>query len=310
MHKKLLTGFIVASAMIPLFASAQATDVQSQIQSLLSQIQALQQQIKTLLASSTNTEPIGISPTQGSSTPPWEGVIRNGMMPPGQIGKMACITLNRNLGIGSHGDDVKNLQQMLQQDPESNFHGSATGFFGPMTAKAMMMYQMHMGIASSSTGEVGPMTRSFLERQCGKGLTGGMNAGSNDMMRGPGVSGTITANSGSSITIQNKDGKSIVVNVSASTTIMVWNGTSTPPTAGTISDLVVGKVAAAQGQPNSDGSLNAMNIKVGTPPPPPPPPMKNGDHGEMKPYGAMPISTSTYQQDWQGGRGPGGPQNW
>src|ERR1041385_8770866 len=58
---------------------------------------------------------------------PWQGGPN-----PGQMGKMACVTLNRNLGPGSQGDDVKKLQMMLSQDPSLGFNASATGVFGPM----------------------------------------------------------------------------------------------------------------------------------------------------------------------------------
>lgn len=91
-------------------------------------------------------------------------------LPPGQVGKMACITLSRNLGLGSRGDDVKKLQEMLAEDSESDFHAVPTGFFGPLTAKAMMRFQTHHGIASSTTGYIGPLTRGFFERRCGRGL--------------------------------------------------------------------------------------------------------------------------------------------
>lgn len=103
-----------------------------------------------------------------ASTTPWG-------TPPGQIGKMLCIALNRNLGVGSHGDDVRKLQEMLAQDLSVGFNASSTGYFGPMTAKAMMRFQIHYKISSSTTGAVGPLTRGFFERSCGKGLgnTGG-----------------------------------------------------------------------------------------------------------------------------------------
>jgi hypothetical protein len=103
----------------------------------------------------------------GSSTPGMPG-----KMPPGQLGKLACIALNRNLGMGSQGDDVKNLQQFLMSDSSSGFAGTPTGFFGPITAQAVMRFQMSHGIASSSTGAIGPMTRGFFERECGRGLDG------------------------------------------------------------------------------------------------------------------------------------------
>jgi peptidoglycan hydrolase-like protein with peptidoglycan-binding domain len=219
---------------------------------------------------------------------------------------MVCVTLNRDLKIGSQGDDVKNIQQMLSQHPESGFSGSATGFFGPMTAKAMMMFQMRNGIASSTDGHVGPLTRGFFERHCGEGLGNGDGGqGMGGMMNGGAITGSITANTGSSITISEKSGTSRVVNITASTTIQIFS-TSTAPIAGSVSDLTVGKMGGAKGTLNSDGSIQAMMIMVGMVPPPPP--MMNGDdHGGMKPYGVMPTASST-----QGGHGDfhGGAQNW
>gem|GEM_PF-981164 len=266
-------GLVAVALAVPFLAFAQTTDVQSQIQSLLSQIKALQEQLKALVASSSAS---GGFDWMASSTP--------GMMPPGQMGKGACVALNRNLRMGSQGDDVKGLQQMLKDD--GDFQGGITGFFGQLTAHAMAAFQMHMGIASSTDGSVGPMTRGFFERKCGKGIGGGMSGGG---IMGGRVSGTIAASSASSITIQNKDNKSVLVNITASTTIQVFNGTSTPPTAGTISDLVVGKMAAADGPQNQDGSIQAVHISVGILPPPPMMGGDDGNHGMMPP----PWSAST-----------------
>jgi hypothetical protein len=104
------------------------------------------------------------SNNSGSTTPK--------LLPPGQFGKMLCVALNRNLGVGSQGDDVKNLQQFLMSDSSNGFTGTPTGFFGQITAQAVMRFQMSHGIASSSTGVIGPMTRGFFERECGRGLDG------------------------------------------------------------------------------------------------------------------------------------------
>jgi peptidoglycan hydrolase-like protein with peptidoglycan-binding domain len=89
-------------------------------------------------------------------------------MSPGQGGGQGCFTLNRNLGPGSQGDDVRQLQGFLAQNASTTgFMGTTTGFFGPATARAMMYYQEHNGIASSSDGHVGPLTRLFFEHRCG-----------------------------------------------------------------------------------------------------------------------------------------------
>jgi hypothetical protein len=95
-------------------------------------------------------------------------------MPSGQLGKLACIVLARNLRLGSQGDDVRKLQDLLAQDPENGFTASSTGFFGPLTAHAVITFQLRNGIASTTDGSVGPLTRKFFERRCGKGLGGGM----------------------------------------------------------------------------------------------------------------------------------------
>ena len=115
----------------------------------------------------TGQKPEGGWQTSSSS---WSGATSTqGGMPPGQLGKMVCIELNRDLKIGSQGDDVRKLQDMLR-DSGIGFTASSTGYFGPMTAKAMAYFQMKNGIASSTTGMVGSLTRGFFERACGKGL--------------------------------------------------------------------------------------------------------------------------------------------
>jgi peptidoglycan hydrolase-like protein with peptidoglycan-binding domain len=90
---------------------------------------------------------------------------------PGQVGKMVCIALYRDLGIGSRGDDVRKLQEMLKEDDDRNFTASSTGYFGSLTAEALKRFQLKNSIASTTTGTVGPLTRGFFERRCGKGLS-------------------------------------------------------------------------------------------------------------------------------------------
>src|SRR6185369_11374404 len=123
--RKIATLLMVAAFAAPIVASAQATttggvsnDMQAQIQALLSQIKILQAQIKNILASSTG----GMGGGMGMG---WNNGSSTGMMPMGQMGKMACITLTRSLHQGDSGDDVMSLQQMLQQDPNSGFTGNA-----------------------------------------------------------------------------------------------------------------------------------------------------------------------------------------
>jgi peptidoglycan hydrolase-like protein with peptidoglycan-binding domain len=254
MRKKIITTLTIAMLALPVAAAAQ-TQISAEVQSLISQINALQLQLKTLLASSasSSTMPIKIK-AQGQL----QGQVHGQAMPFGQIGKALCIKLTRDLRVGSQGEDVKKLQEMLAQNPETGFMGKATGFFGPLTATAMAKYQMRNGITSSGEGAVGPMTRGFLERACGEGLGQGMP------QKAAAVGGEITASTASSITVKIKDNTSRIVNVTASTTIQVFANATSTPTAGSMTDLTVGKMVRAEGAPQADGSLRAKHIKVGS----------------------------------------------
>lgn len=87
----------------------------------------------------------------------------------------ACFNFNRDLRMGSEGDDVKALQQALAQDPTIFPRGLITGHFGPKTFAALKMFQRRFGIGAttSPTGFFGPMSRSFFKMNCG-------NHGDND----------------------------------------------------------------------------------------------------------------------------------
>src|SRR3989344_1623539 len=79
------------------------------------------------------------------------------------------------------------------------------------------------------------------------------------------VSGKITAVNDSSITVQNREGtKSTIVNYTASTTIEVFNASSTPQwQTGSATDLTVGKGVAVQGTKATENAVDATRIKVG-----------------------------------------------
>ena len=249
MNKKLVAGVMMVSIMLPSLVFAQ-TDVRSQIESLMSQIRTLQAQLQTLLQDA------------ASSTRAVLGV------PPGQLSKAMCIRLGRNLRHGMEGEDIRALQEWLLEDKENAFVGRATGFFGPLTARAMARFQTGMGIASTTDGSVGPLTRGFFERQCGKGL------GKDDEDKRGKITGEITAVATSSITVGKGEGRSLVVHIAGSTTIQVFASATSTPTTGTIADLTVGKRVAASGTANADGSLTALEIRVGASTPPPFPALK------------------------------------
>ena len=167
--KGVVSVAVVFSLVVPAAAQAAAL-TEAQVNSVIALLQSFDVDTKTIntvqAVLNHTAKPETLVRTGVSSTTPQR-------LPPGQVAKMACITLSRNLGVGSRGDDVRRLQEMLAEDSESGFHAPATGFFGPLTAKAMMRFQMHNGIATSTTGYIGPLTRGFFERRCGKGLDKG-----------------------------------------------------------------------------------------------------------------------------------------
>ncbi len=125
------------------------SDIQAQIQSLLNQIANLKAQLMQLLL-----QQAGGTATSTSPTSPLPG---------------ACFNFNRNLSRGDDGDDVKELQQTLAQDPSIFPENNVTGFFGHQTEEAVKRYQHKFGIftlGSTTTGYFGPRSRDFFQKHC------------------------------------------------------------------------------------------------------------------------------------------------
>ena len=180
-YKAATLALSIAFITTPLFASAQTTDASSsvsiQIQSLLSQIIALQQQLKMLVHSSMGTSTM---PTMGSSTQ-MHGDMHGDMGD--EMSGRRCVAIIRDLSMGSQGDDVSNLQQMLSDNGFLSA-SNATGFFGALTAHAVMQFQSKFGVSASTTGVVGPLTRNVLRGHCGDGMNGGMSPTSHSWQNG------------------------------------------------------------------------------------------------------------------------------
>jgi len=171
------SALIISFALItPLFASAQTVsasgDVSAQVQSLMSQITTLESQLHDLVSS-----------VVGSTTiPMWNASSTRPALPPASTstpmmmgGGANCPQINRNLSVGSSGPDVSQLQDVLAS--EGFLSASSTGFFGQLTARALMQFQDHFGIASSSTGNAGPLTRDFIRNHCDGGQGNGNGQG-------------------------------------------------------------------------------------------------------------------------------------
>ena len=79
----------------------------------------------------------------------------------------SCPNLTRNLSLGLRGADIVQLQDFLI---ERNFlgQGNNSGYFGRLTKASVIQFQSGQGLPS--TGLVGPLTRTIIERFCGAGV--------------------------------------------------------------------------------------------------------------------------------------------
>lgn len=88
--------------------------------------------------------------------------------------QQVTLELLKTLQVGSSGDDVKTLQTLLAGDSDIYPEGKITGFFGPLTAKAVKKFQKKHGL--EQVGFVGPKTLKKLNEVLrGTGLTMTMN---------------------------------------------------------------------------------------------------------------------------------------
>ncbi|MEX0931725.1 MAG: peptidoglycan-binding domain-containing protein [Candidatus Paceibacterota bacterium] len=140
----MVTSFVFGGAIAP--AQAQTVDdLTAQIASLLATITSLQNQLATMQGGSTS------APTSG-------------------------FTFTRNLSVGDTGNDVMELQKILNQDPTTQVAvsgvgspGNETSYFGSLTKAAVINFQnvysseilAPVGL-NAGTGYVGPSTRAKL----------------------------------------------------------------------------------------------------------------------------------------------------
>lgn len=139
--RKTLSIFIAFSflmvTIVPPVANAQTSlqDNVKKIQELTAQIQALQEQIKMLQQQQAQLQ---VSTNQ------------------------AIVEIVQGLREGSEGDQVTLLQTLLALDASIYPEGKISGFFGPLTRRALQRYQSRLGL--EAVGFVGPRTREALNR--------------------------------------------------------------------------------------------------------------------------------------------------
>ena len=133
-----LVGFaLIVTAITPGFASAQ-TSLEANlnlIQTLTNQIKALQEQIKALQQQQAQIQ---------------------------TTANQAIVEIIQGLKEGSKGDQVTLLQTLLAADASLYPEGLVTGFFGPMTRRALQRFQSRNSL--ESVGFVGPRTREALNK--------------------------------------------------------------------------------------------------------------------------------------------------
>lgn len=168
---KIFTGIAVLFfAVFPMHASiAQTVDstlvqaLQLQIQQLFSQIQSLQQQVTDLKTELGVSAQPAVLPTESA---PFASTDEKLVLPTQTLPPELSFT--RTLVPGTRGDDVRAVQEYLAQDPAIYPDGLITGYFGPLTQKAIQRFQTKHGIVNlgaletTGYGVLGPLTRTKL----------------------------------------------------------------------------------------------------------------------------------------------------
>jgi|GEM_PF-3537201 len=138
---KLAFGALFGVAVLGFASSTNAAQLtQAQIQSILSLLQSFGADQSTVAQ---------VSATLGGTSTP---------------SNSSCITITRQLTLGSTGDDVSRLQRFLGE--RGYLSAQPTGYYGFLTAQAVGKLQLAMGIltteSDSAYGILGPRTREVI----------------------------------------------------------------------------------------------------------------------------------------------------
>lgn len=86
---------------------------------------------------------------------------------PSPVAQLVSPVFNKDLTLGSKGDDIKRLQQLLAQDKAIYPEGQVTGYFGNLTRNAIRNFQLKYGVIKKANdpgnGNLGPKTRAKLK---------------------------------------------------------------------------------------------------------------------------------------------------
>ncbi|MEK7174837.1 MAG: peptidoglycan-binding domain-containing protein, partial [Patescibacteria group bacterium] len=178
MRKSIIIPLLISLVLVlsPSTSSGQTTsstsveELQKQLQLLLSQISSLQKEVTTLKsatpASPATSVTTPIAPTPTASTPAPTSILPPSLYSPidideSEVGETETQfvpppILTRSLFRGSRGEDVRQLQEFLAQDPTIYPEGIATGYYGLSTERAMRKWQAKNGVPA--VGIVGRQT--------------------------------------------------------------------------------------------------------------------------------------------------------
>lgn len=86
---------------------------------------------------------------------------------PSPVAQLVSPVFNKDLQLGSRGDDVKRLQELLKSDKEIYPDGLVTGYYGALTKSAILKFQLKYGVVKSASdqgaGRLGPKTRAKIK---------------------------------------------------------------------------------------------------------------------------------------------------
>lgn len=108
---------------------------------------------------------------------------------PADAPEQTCATISKVLQIGSRGEEVVRLQKMLGVE--------TSGYFGPLTHKKLIAWQLSKGVISSAktsgAGTTGPKTRSAMK--CAPASDAAKSSVQQDPALKPSVEKTVSSSS-------------------------------------------------------------------------------------------------------------------
>lgn len=129
---------------------------------------------------------------------------QRGQILAGQVLGASTYNFSMNLGVGSRGQDVTELQKFLTA--EGVYTGPITGVFGPLTFAGVKAFQAKYGIQQA--GVVGPLTRALLNKgnaptkPTSSSLSPAQGTAILDLLRSFGADASVIANVSAALGIQ------------------------------------------------------------------------------------------------------------